>query len=386
MSSVTFQNFEGEDLQTAQWPYCEEIVSPKYLVTPKVCTCIAMDLIGRISCWKRSLFKQQELREERLWYSSGLREQNEATKREGQRDKPRGSGLKYVEEPKYTSAREQGLDLWHPKPDQVEYTAAQIFQGLQNLEASPENEADHQSGANEHSAAGRNTPLQQRYHSKQKATSTLAPPKKHNNHKIPRKPLSKEPAKKSDFTHLSQIEYGNVLATGANPSSQPLPKATIPSQSRPKHKISDIQKKSSSHHGAHSDVASDFNDSRPPNWRRNRVEDERTNSTRGQNKELIIHKTRDNPALPPRDTHKKDGSSTPQQQPQVSRPRAVAGQHHRHITSDMRESRQVSDSVPRSHTTQRHNGQPPVKYSDPSCRVRRRDDELHLWVPGEKQQ
>ncbi|TGO23186.1 hypothetical protein BPAE_0141g00160 [Botrytis paeoniae] len=291
--------------------------------------------------------------------SSGLREQNGATKREERRDKPRGSKPLYLENPKYTSARGPELDLWHPKPDQVEYTAAQVYQGLQrlNFETGRENEADDQSNANEHSAARRNTPLQQRSPPKPKATSTLAPPKKHNNGRIKRKPISKEPAKKSDFTLLSQIEYGNVLATGVNTSYQPPPKATIPSQSRPKHKILDIQKKSSSHHGAHSDVASDFND-------------DSRKRTRGQNQGIIIPKTRENPTLPPGNVHKEDESPTSRQRPQLSRQRPVAHQNRRPIATDMQDSRQVPDSVPRSHTNQRNGSQPPVNYSYPSRRLR----------------
>ncbi|KAF5873301.1 uncharacterized protein Bfra_008582 [Botrytis fragariae] len=282
--------------------------------------------------------------------SSGLREQNEATKGERQRDEPRGSELKYLEKPKYTSARDLGPILRQPKPGWDRYTLAKIPQRME-FELSGENEADHQPGANEYSAIGRNTPLQQRS-PKPKATSTLTPPKKHNNHGISRKPLSREPAKKSDFTLLNQFEYGNVLATGANPSSQPPPKAIIPSQSRRQHKISDIQKKSSSHHGAHGDVARDFNDNRK--------------MTRGQNRGIIIPKTRENPALPPRNVHKEDKSFTSQQYPRLSKQRVVAREHRRPITPDLQESRQVPDSVPRSHTYQRNGSQPPVNYSYPS--------------------
>ncbi|KAF7908162.1 uncharacterized protein EAF01_003917 [Botrytis porri] len=312
--------------------------------------------------------------------SSGLREQNGA-KRERQRDEPRGSGLRYIEKPKYTSARDPKLVLAQPQPDWNRYTVAKIPQKFErmNSEVRGENEADGQSGANEHSAA--------------------ASPKNHSNGRIPRKPVSKEPAKKSDLT-LSQIEYEIFLAAGANPSSRPPPEATIPSQSRSKQHIPnptphksrphiprqsqtndlpsgqrrmgrvDIPRMSSSYHGAESGLGSDSSNSRPPNRRRTRAEDERTNSTRGQNKEIIIPKTRENPALPPRNMHKQDQLSTPQQYPRLSGHRAVAREHHCPITADLQESRQLPDSVPRSHTNQRNGSQIPANYSYPSHRVR----------------
>ncbi|KAF7855301.1 uncharacterized protein EAF02_011560 [Botrytis sinoallii] len=208
--------------------------------------------------------------------SAGFQQQIRAPSGEKQREKPKDSKSEHPEDPIYTSARDLEPILKHPQPNWNQYTVTKISEGFDriDLEASRENEADHQSGANEYSVTGRNTPLRQRSLPKPKVTSTLAPPKNHNNYGLKRKPITKQPAKKSDFTLLSQIEHGNFLATGANPNFQPPPKATVPSDSRPKYKISDIQKKSSNPHRVHSDVASDFNDSRK--------------RTRGQNQGITI--------------------------------------------------------------------------------------------------
>ncbi|KAF7898743.1 hypothetical protein EAF00_005189 [Botryotinia globosa] len=189
-------------------------------------------------------------------YSSGLREQNGTTKREGQRDETGGSKLRYHEKPAYTSARDLGPILRQPKPSWDRYTLAKIPQRME-FELSRENEANHKSSSNE------NTPLEQRSPPKPKATSTLTPHTSHNDHRIP--------------------------------------------------------------------------------------------------------KTRANPPLPPHNTHQKYGSSTSQQHPQVSRPRAVASQHHP-TTSGMQDSRQVRVLVPRTHTNQRNDSQPLVNSSYPSDR------------------
>ncbi|TGO32618.1 hypothetical protein BHYA_0301g00020 [Botrytis hyacinthi] len=300
--------------------------------------------------------------------SPDLQEQIIATQRKRWEAKTGGSGSLFLDEIK------PGLEpvLAHPQPDWNKYTVAKFSQsiGRMKVEASRENKADSQPGANEHSAARRNTSLQQRSPPKPKATSTLVPPKKQNNHKIPRKEISRKPVLGSNVTYPGEVDYDKVLAAETHLSSQPPPKAAIPSQSRSQHEISNIPKKRPSHHGAHNDLKRVSNDSRPPDMRRTPAEDKRTKSTRGQNKGIIFPKTRETPALPPRYTHKKDGSSTSQQHPQVSRLRAVAGQHHRPTTSDMQNSRKVKDLAPRSHTNQMNDSQPLVNYSYPSDRFR----------------
>ncbi|KAF7913251.1 hypothetical protein EAE99_010748 [Botrytis elliptica] len=287
--------------------------------------------------------------------SAGFQQQIRAPSGEKRREKPKDIKSEHPEDPIYTSAQDLEPILQHPQPNWNQYTVTKISEGFDriNLEASRENEADHQSGANEYSATGRNTPLRQRSLPKPKVTSTLAPPKNHNNYGLKRKPITKEPAKKSDFTLLSQIEHGNFLATGANPGFQPPPKATKPSHPGQKYKTSDIQKKSSNSHRVHSDVASDFNDSRK--------------RTRGQNQGIIIPKTRENPALPPRNVHeKKDGSSTFWQRPQLSRQKPVSRQNRRPMATDKQDSRQVPGS--RSHTNQGNGSQSLVNSSYPSDR------------------
>lgn len=298
-------------------------------------------------------------------------------KREKRQEMPRGNGSLYVEEPKFISKKEPGLRLKHPQPRKIEYTAAGISRafGRMDSEVSQRNEACRQSNANKHSAARSNTPFQQRS-PEQKAISTHIPSKEPNEFKIPRRPISKTPVIKKNVTYPSEDDYGNALVAGTYCNSRPPPKDTTSSHSGSKHKISDVQKKSPSYHGAQSPVGSSFDDGPPVRRKKTRAGDEITKSTRKQNHEISNFKTRETPSQPPRSTRKENKTS--QQHPQALMPGVVADQHCRPTPTNMQDSRQVPGSVRKSHTTQRHSIEPPVKYSD-SQRFKR-DAELFLSV------
>ncbi|TGO07657.1 hypothetical protein BTUL_0256g00030 [Botrytis tulipae] len=296
--------------------------------------------------------------------SPDLQAQIMATQRKRREEQTGGSGSLFLKEIK----PDPKPVLAHPQPNWNKYTVAKFSNGIGriNLEASQENKADSQPGANEHSAAKRNTSIQQKSPPKPKAPSTLVPPQQQNNHKIPRKVITPKPVLGSNVMYPGELDYDKVVAAETHLSSHTLSNVATPSQSRSRHKISNIPGKRPSHHGAHNNMKIVSNDSRPPD-RRTPAKDERTNSTRGQNREIIVPKIRRNPPLSPRNTHKKYGSSTSQQRPQVSRSRAVASQHHP-TTSGMQDSRQVRVLVPRSHTNQRNDSQPLVNSSYPSDR------------------
>ncbi|TEY64674.1 hypothetical protein BOTCAL_0144g00100 [Botryotinia calthae] len=299
-------------------------------------------------------------------------------KREKQQDIPRGNGSLYVEEPKFTSKKEPGLGLKHPQPRRIEYIAAGISRGFgrMNSEVSQGNEAHRQPGANEHSAARRNNSLQQRSPLEQKAISTHTPSQEPNNFKIPRKPISKTPVIGKNVTYPSEDDYRHAVVADKYCGSRPPPKDTTSSQSGLKHKISDIQKRSPSYHGAQSPVGSDSNNSPPVRRKKTRAGDEITKSTRKQNHGITNPKTRKVPSWPPHSTRKENNTS--QQHTQALIPGAVADQHLLPTAVIMHDSRQVPGSVRKSHTTQRHSIEPPVKYSD-SQRFKR-DAELFISV------
>ncbi|KAF7952585.1 uncharacterized protein EAE97_002082 [Botrytis byssoidea] len=286
--------------------------------------------------------------------SPDLQAQISATQRKRREEKTGGSGSLFLDEIKPDS----GPVLAHPQPNRNKYTVAKFSKDIDriDLEASHEDKADSEPGANEHLAARRNTSLQQKSTPKPKAPSTLVPPQKQNNHKIPRKAVTPKPVLGSNVRHPGELDYGEVLAAQTYLSSQSLSNVATPSQPRSQHKIPNIPGKRPSHHGAHNNIKIVSNDSRPPD-RRN-----------PQNKETIVPKTRGNPRLPPRITHTNHGSSASQQHPQVPRPRAVASQHSRPTTSGMQDSRQVRALAPRSHTNQRNDSEPLVNSSYPSDR------------------
>ncbi|KAF7954706.1 hypothetical protein EAE96_005825 [Botrytis aclada] len=289
--------------------------------------------------------------------SPGFRGQIRAPMGEPHRDKPK---LEYVEKPKFTSAWDLGSILEHPKPDRNRYTVAKVPEAFERMESevSGENKADDHSSANEHPASRRKIPLRKRSF-KEKEISTLAPPKNHNNHKIRRKPLPEESVIKSKFIDPSQGDYDKA------PS-----KAAPPSQSGSKHEISNIKGKNPSHHGAHSGMGNDSNNNRPLNGRRTHAEGERKNPPRGQNDDIITPKIKRNSAL-----HKKDGYFNSQQYSQLLKERAAAHGDRHPIATDGPNSRQVPDSVLKSHTNQGSSSQLPVNYSNPSRRLSRRNNE-----------
>ncbi|TGO59931.1 hypothetical protein BOTNAR_0154g00110 [Botryotinia narcissicola] len=299
--------------------------------------------------------------------SSDLQAQIMATQRKRQEEKTGGSGSLFLDEIKPDTKPV----LAHPQPNWNKYTVAKFSKGIDriNLEASQKDKADSQPSANEHSAARRNTSLQQKSPPKPNAPSTLVPPQKRNNHKISGKAVTPKPVLESNIRYPGKLDYGEVLVAQTYLSSQLSSKVATLSQSGSQHKISNIPGKRPGHHGAHNNMKIVSNDRQPPD-RRTPAKDERTNSTRGQNKEIIVPKTRGYPPLPPRNTHTKYGSSTSQQHPhpQAPRPRAVASQHPRPTTSGMQDSRQVKPSVPRSHKNQRNDSQRLVNYSYPSDR------------------
>ncbi|KAK6607437.1 hypothetical protein H4I96_03672 [Botrytis cinerea] len=261
---------------------------------------------------------------------------------------PRGNGSLYVEEPKFTSKKEPGLGLEHPQPRKIEYIAAGISRAFG---------PHRQSGANEHSDARSNTPIQQRSRPEQKAISTHISSKGPNKFKVLKKPTSKTALIRKNVTCPSEDDYGDAL-------------------SGLKHKTSDIQKRSPSYHGAQSSVGSGSDGGPPVRRKKTRAGDEITKSTRKQNHGTSYPKTRETPSQPPRSTRKEDNTS--QQHPQALMPGPVADQHRRPTPTNMQDSRQVPGSVGKSHPTQRHSIEPPVKYSG-SQRFKR-DAELFLSV------
>ncbi|CCD50142.1 hypothetical protein BofuT4_P025410.1 [Botrytis cinerea T4] len=301
-----------------------------------------------------------------------------AMKREKQQEMPRGNGSLYVEEPKFTSKKEPGLGLEHPQPRKIEYIAAGISRafGRMDSEVSQGNEAHRQSGANEHSDARSNTPIQQRSRPEQKAISTHISSKGPNKFKVLKKPTSKTALIRKNVTCPSEDDYGDALVAGTYCNSRPPPKDTTSSQSGLKHKTSDIQKRSPSYHGAQSSVGSGSDGGPPVRRKKTRAGDEITKSTRKQNHGTSYTKTRETPSQPPRSTRKEDNTS--QQHPQALMPGPVADQHRRPTPTNMQDSRQVPGSVGKSHPTQRHSIEPPVKYSG-SQRFKR-DAELFLSV------